>query len=1579
MAMTPTGHSLSPEVADLQARIAELEAALRASEDRTRLLLDSAVEAIYGIDRAGCCTFANAACARLLGYRAEGELLGRRMHDLIHHTCPDGSPYPPEECHINRVLQTGRGVYVDDEVLWRADGLSFPVEYWAYPVRQDGHLIGTVVTFLDITQRRLAEAALQRRAHEMAVLNEVSLEINSQPNLPALLNTIVEKAAGLLGAHLGGLYLVRPDGQSLELVVGHNLPGQYVGIVLKLGEGLSGKVAQSGESMIVADYQRWEGRAAVYAESPFRRVLGVPLKTGGKVIGVINVIDDRQAGAFSAEEVQLVTLFADQAAIAVMNVRLYEAAQRELIEVGRAEQVQAALFRISEAAHSASNLGELYAAIHRTVNELMPARNFGLALYDAASDTIHFPYFVDEEYHLSAPPPRRRSNGLVEYVLRTGEPLLGTLEEIKALAASEQLQPLGRQAQSWLGVPLKLQGKTIGVMVAQTYQEGEHLTKEHQEILTFVSAQVVMTIQRKRAEQVQASLYRISEAALTAHSLDELYRLIHRIVDELMPAKNLYIALYDEETDLIRYPYVVDEVDDSTPVHRLGKGLTAYVLRTGQPLFAPPEVFDDLVARGEVELIGPPSVDWLGAPLKADGHTIGVIAVQTYSEHVRLTEEHKEILVFVSSQVAMAIQRRRVEDALRASEQRYRELFDAANRQAQELTLLDRVRTAVARELDLAALFRTVVTAIAETFGYALVSLYILHDRTLELQYQVGYPQVFESIPLELGVTGRVARTSQPVLLEDVHVDPVYLPALAEVVSEVCVPLFDAGQIAGILNIESTQGVRLTAADLRLMVALSEHIGVAISRARLYQEARDSAARLTAAVENLPFDFWAIGPDGRYVMQNWASIQHWGNRLGTRPDEVALDPATLALWQEQNRRAFAGETIEGEITYPEGETPRHYYQIISPIWSDGQVRGILGVNIDITDRYNAQVALQASEARLRAVLSNTPIVLFALDRAGTVTFVEGKGLEALEGRLEGAEGGSILEVLRGVRRLSTAVERALSGEALNFVFEFEQLSFEAWLSPLTSSDGAVSGVIGVAVDVTERERTALALRESEERYRLLFENNPHPMWAYDLETLAILEVNDAAIRHYGYSRDQFLGMTIADLHPPEEIPTLRDNVAHVTSGVDEAGHWRHRKKDGSLIEVDITSHTLTLNGRLAEVVLVTDVTERRRTEEALRRAQKMESLGLLAGGIAHDFNNLLVAMLGQTSLAQAKLAPQHEARPHIEKAINAAQRAATLTRQLLAYSGKTQFDWHPFNLNTLIQENLHLFEVTVPKTVELRSQLSPALPLIEGDQGQVQQVIMNLIINAAEAIGERPGWVMVRTKVSDLTDADLAAWRIGEENLTPGRYVMLEVEDNGSGMEPETLSKIFDPFFTTKFTGRGLGLAAVLGIVRGHKGGLQVKSTQQVGTQFQIVFPVGAVAVTTAELPKPLQELALIRHAVLVIDDEAPVRDAVTDILALEDIPVMIAPDGQTGIDLYRQHQAEVRLVILDLSMPGLSGEETLRELRKINAQVPVLLSSGYSQDEVTQRFAGQAELGFIQKPYEIDRLIDEVKRRLVA
>jgi CheY-like chemotaxis protein len=330
----------------------------------------------------------------------------------------------------------------------------------------------------------------------------------------------------------------------------------------------------------------------------------------------------------------------------------------------------------------------------------------------------------------------------------------------------------------------------------------------------------------------------------------------------------------------------------------------------------------------------------------------------------------------------------------------------------------------------------------------------------------------------------------------------------------------------------------------------------------------------------------------------------------------------------------------------------------------------------------------------------------------------------------------------------------------------------------------------------------------------------------------------------------------------------------------------------------------------------------------------------------------------------------------VEKVVTAAERAADLTRQLLAYSGRGQFERRPIQLNTLITENLHLFEVAIHKQIKLKAVLDDALPMIEADAGQMQQVIMNLILNAAEAIGEDRGSVTVTTEVAEVSTGETHIWHHGSNEMPPGEYVVLGVHDDGCGMDEATLARIFDPFFTTKFTGRGLGLAAVLGIVRGHKGGLKVDSRSGEGTSFSIYLPVVAEEDALGPgLQETVEEGDDSCGPILVIDDEAAVRDAVRDILDLQGLKTLMAHDGQSGLTLYAEYAEEIEMVILDLSMPGMGGLQVLQALREMDADVPVLLSSGYAESEIIEDLDGMSQVTFIQKPYSAQSLVKAVQR----
>ena len=548
-------------------------------------------------------------------------------------------------------------------------------------------------------------------------------------------------------------------------------------------------------------------------------------------------------------------------------------------------------------------------------------------------------------------------------------------------------------------------------------------------------------------------------------------------------------------------------------------------------------------------------------------------------------------------------------------------------------------------------------------------------------------------------------------------------------------------------------------------------------------------------------------------------------------------------------------------------------------------------------------------------------------------------------------------------------------------------------TPFRDSAGRVQGVIGISRDITARKEAEETLRRTRDELeqavrertvalasanailKAVFDGTTDAIYVKDLEGRYLL-ANAAAARAIGKRPEDMLGHNDAELFAPEDARAI-DEQDRAVMRTGEARTFEQQLQigEGTRYYLSTKGPYRDSAGRVVGLIGISrDITDRKREEEALRQSQKLESLGLLAGGIAHDFNNLLVALLGQSSLAQSKLAPDHPARENLGKAIKAAERAADLTRQMLDYSGRGHFQVRPVHLNGVVEENLHLLRVAVPKQVRLVSQLASDLPPVDADVGQIQQVVMNLITNAAEAIGDREGTVVVGTGTRPVRSDEANLWRHTGEPLPPGPYVWLEVRDDGRGMDAATLDRIFDPFFTTKFTGRGLGLAAVLGIVRGHKGGLFVESVVGRGTVFRLLLPVSA---KTPATPPPEPERAPRQGTVLVIDDEEVVREAIADAFASRGVPYLLAGDGDQGLLICRGRGREISLVILDLSMPGRSGEDTFRELRKLLPEVPVLLSSGYGEELAKSRFAGEDLAGFLQKPYRLNTLLAEVERCL--
>ena len=508
-----------------------------------------------------------------------------------------------------------------------------------------------------------------------------------------------------------------------------------------------------------------------------------------------------------------------------------------------------------------------------------------------------------------------------------------------------------------------------------------------------------------------------------------------------------------------------------------------------------------------------------------------------------------------------------------------------------------------------------------------------------------------------------------------------------------------------------------------------------------------------------------------------------------------------------------------------------------------------------------------------------------------------------------------------------------------------------------------------------RRRAAAEVRESELRFRRLFEANTFGVAFCDFEG-RVLDANESYLRIVGYSQEDLAaGLVRWDRMTPPEFAeaNARGHRELRERGVGAPFEKEYIRKDGSRVSVLIGGALLAepWEAQNTYATFCIDITERKKIEAQLLRTQKLESLGVLAGGVAHDFNNLLVGILGNTSLALDSTPPSNPTRALLIDASNAAQRAADLTRQLLAYAGKGRFIVDMIDVSALIREIITLIQSSIPRNVQLRLDLEDGLPSVEADVTQIQQLLMNLIINGGEAIGDQNGTVTVATGLQQIDEHYLSSVQ-GSDDLSQGEYVFIEVQDTGSGMDQETLDRIFDPFFTTKFMGRGLGLAAAIGIIRGHHGAIKVYSQPGKGSTFKVLLPASRSA---NAIPPPSSAQVDLRGegTVLIVDDEEIVRRTAKTALQRYGFSVLLAENGREGLEVFRESHGRLFAVILDMTMPVMGGEEALRRMREINPNVPVILSSGFNEVEAVRRFTGKGLAGFIQKPYTARALAEKL------
>lgn len=715
----------------------------------------------------------------------------------------------------------------------------------------------------------------------------------------------------------------------------------------------------------------------------------------------------------------------------------------------------------------------------------------------------------------------------------------------------------------------------------------------------------------------------------------------------------------------------------------------------------------------------------------------------------------------------------------------------------------------------------------------------------------------------------------------------------------------------------------------------------------------------------------------------WRKVVH--------PDD--LEMASIAV--EKGNADPAGCDVQYRVVKRDGSVRWIHDRAVPLIGPDGDLEYVAGIAQDVTELREAQETLRGRESYYRGLFesSNDAFMIFE---------PEGERILSVNERACAMYGYTPEELTRmSMENLSTDVGRGrarieatvAAGKHDEFITQHVRRDgtlIDVEIRAAVIEHGGRRVILSVNRDVTERRQAQERLEESEARSRMMLDNVDVVVWEGEPETFRFTYVNGRAEALTGFTVAEWLepGFWAAQLHPEDRDWALSYCAASTALGEPHQFEYRLVAKDGRVLWLrDIVSverreaRPTRVRGVMVDITAMKRAEEeQKRLDEQLMQAQKLESLGVLVGGVAHDFNNLLAGVLGNAGVAIRGLAPDDPARRNLEQIQAAAARAADLTRNMLAYAGEGQITPRPADLRALVRETLTLVSGSIARSATVRVKTDEPLLLVECDAAQVSQVVMNLVLNASDALGSKSGTIQIRTGVGvpgeeDLRRAFPAGWAGG------GEMVFLEVSDTGCGMAQELVPRIFDPFFTTKFAGRGLGLAAVLGIVRGHGGAISVTSEPEAGSTFRVWFP--AIAGTlgqTVEMPGPMPTAATAAQGqtlgtVLVVDDERMVLDMVAAVLESAGFAVIKASGGAEALRLLSTAGTEgtgrsIDGVLLDLTMPEMDGEQVLKAMRVASPKTPVVLMSGYGERQVLERLAGVEVKSFLAKPFRVEDLI---------
>jgi PAS domain S-box-containing protein len=835
--------------------------------------------------------------------------------------------------------------------------------------------------------------------------------------------------------------------------------------------------------------------------------------------------------------------------------------------------------------------------------------------------------------------------------------------------------------------------------------------------------------------------------------------------------------------------------------------------------------------------------------------------------------------------------------------------------------------------------------------------------------------------PLGAGITGQVAQTGIPYRTGNVQQEPNYIADVPTMNSELCVPIRTGAEVLAVLNVESRKRDAFTAADESALCAMAELVGNAIGRLRNENRLLRNKERFLAFMRNLPGLAWIKNEHGQYVFGNQTLFQ----AIGKTEDEIightdveVLPPETAFEVQANDREVLkTAKSIQKVETLVTSNGQRHSYLVnkfpIAVIGEESRLVG--GIATDVTEQLATEEALKQSEARLRVALSASELGVWEWNIEADQIYWSPECLKITGASTPASKLEDLSKVIHpdDLAMVSQKITQAIDCKT-PFVAEFRAIGADGkvrWLYDLGrteySEDGRPLRMIGAVQDITERKGS----QEKLLLLKALLDQISDSIEVIDPDSGRFLDVNERGCAAHGYTRNEFLQLTVADVNSNVAARGWDAVSKHIRQSKATIYEAMRRQKSGSEFPVEVNTVLVKLD-REYFLAVVRDITERKKLEAQFQHAQKMEAVGRLAGGIAHDFNNLLTVISGYGSILYEQLS-DGAAKSAAGGILDAGSKATRLTKQLLAFGRMTMVEAKVIDLQSLVADSAELLRRLIGEDIQFSVILDPAAPHIKADPGQIEQVIMNLVVNARDAM---PNGGRLTIECGELVVSEVE--ETSRFEVKPGRYARLSVSDTGLGIAPQVRSQIFEPFFTTKpaGAGSGLGLAVVHGIVNQWNGRIEVHSEIGIGTSFTILFP----AVThqeTKNVGREGDQNVRGDENILVVEDEETVRTVARLALEMHGYAVVEAASGNEAMQALSVATDGFDLIVTDVVMPDMGGSRLVELLRKQNPSLRVLFMSGYTEEEIGGDGKNEPHSEFIQKPFTPLELARKVRLML--